>query len=139
MDWRIIPAPNPDGVLARPATRENAKGALVDRGFPANGGAGLGTAQENRWVIRQIADYRPDVIVSLGEPAPAQENTVVSGGNLNEAGVRTGSFSQYAALAFNAPVLRVHPGSSASMPAELSVRAAWERLIDGLHTLLKLQ
>src|SRR5581483_2399248 len=84
--WRFLPCVNPDGLLASPSTRTNANGVDLNRNFPTpdwNAQAQLywknktrkdprrfpgklaASEPETRWVIEQIAAYKPDAIVSL--------------------------------------------------------------------------
>jgi protein MpaA len=87
--WRFLPCVNPDGLLAQPAHRTNASGVDLNRNFPTPQwntqalaywkskthsdprrypGKQAASEPETRWVIEQIASYRPDAIVSLHAP-----------------------------------------------------------------------
>jgi murein peptide amidase A len=87
--WRVVPVLNPDGLLAKPATRTNASGVDLNRNFPTLNWAHdaprywaaktnrdprrfPGTAPlsepESRWLHDEVARFKPDVIVSIHAP-----------------------------------------------------------------------
>ncbi|MFN4119030.1 M14 family zinc carboxypeptidase [Acidovorax sp.] len=87
--WRFVPVLNPDGLLARPATRVNARGVDLNRNFPTPGWAQdaphywekrtrrdprrwPGTAPvsepESRFLHAQMAQFQPQLIVSIHAP-----------------------------------------------------------------------
>jgi murein peptide amidase A len=87
--WRVIPVLNPDGLLARPPTRVNARGVDLNRNFPTYNwlkeaprywetktrrdprrypGAAPASEPESRWLHDEIVRFRPDVIVSIHAP-----------------------------------------------------------------------
>ena len=87
--WRVIPVLNPDGLLARPPTRVNARGVDLNRNFPTYnwlkeapryweaktqrdprrfpGRAPL-SEPESRWLHDEITRFKPDVIVTIHAP-----------------------------------------------------------------------
>ena len=87
--WRVIPVLNPDGLLARPATRVNARGVDLNRNFPTYNwsseaprywkeltkrdprrfpGNAPASEPESRWLHDEITRFKPDVIVSVHAP-----------------------------------------------------------------------
>lgn len=87
--WRVIPVMNPDGLLARPPTRVNARGVDLNRNFPTYNwlkeaprywetktrrdprrypGRSPASEPESRWLHDEIVRFRPDVIVSIHAP-----------------------------------------------------------------------
>jgi hypothetical protein len=87
--WRVIPVLNPDGLLAKPPTRVNARGVDLNRNFPtynwlreaprywkdATGrdprrfpGTAPASEPESRWLHDEITHFKPDVIVSVHAP-----------------------------------------------------------------------
>jgi len=87
--WRVIPVLNPDGVLAKPPTRVNARGVDLNRNFPTYNwlreapqywqtqtgrdprrfpGPSPLSEPESRWLHDEITRFKPDVIVSVHAP-----------------------------------------------------------------------
>ena len=87
--WRVIPVLNPDGLLARPATRVNARGVDLNRNFPTDNwsreaarywsvstgrdprrfpGPAPSSEPESSWLHHEIKAYKPDVIISVHAP-----------------------------------------------------------------------
>ena len=87
--WRFVPALNPDGLLARPPKRVNARGVDLNRNFPTRnwaqdarhywekrtrkdprrwpGNAPL-SEPESAFLHAQIASFKPNLIVSIHAP-----------------------------------------------------------------------
>jgi murein peptide amidase A len=87
--WRVIPVMNPDGLLAKPPTRVNARGVDLNRNFPTYNwlreaprywesktqrdprrfpGKAPISEPESRWLHDEITRFKPDVIVSIHAP-----------------------------------------------------------------------
>jgi protein MpaA len=87
--WRVIPLLNPDGLLAKPPTRVNARGVDLNRNFPTSNwsseaprywkvstkrdprrfpGTAPASEPESRWLHDEITRFKPDVIVSIHAP-----------------------------------------------------------------------
>lgn len=87
--WRVIPVLNPDGLLAKPPTRVNARGVDLNRNFPTYNwlreaprywetktgrdprrfpGPNPLSEPESRWLHDEITRFKPDVIVSIHAP-----------------------------------------------------------------------
>jgi murein peptide amidase A len=87
--WRVIPVLNPDGLLAKPPTRVNARGVDLNRNFPTTNwlkdapaywatktkrdprrfpGTAPLSEPESRWLHDELVSFKPDVIVSIHAP-----------------------------------------------------------------------
>ncbi len=87
--WRVIPVLNPDGLLAKPPTRVNARGVDLNRNFPTDNwsseaarywsvstgrdprrfpGPAARSEPESAWLHYEIETFKPDVIVSVHAP-----------------------------------------------------------------------
>ena len=87
--WRLVPVMNPDGLLAKPPTRVNARGVDLNRNFPTSNwsseaprywltstrrdprrfpGTGPASEPESRWLQNEIKRFKPHVIVSVHAP-----------------------------------------------------------------------
>src|SRR3954465_16079136 len=87
--WRVIPVLNPDGLLAKPPTRVNARGVDLNRNFPSDDwssdaarywsvstrrdprrfpGTAPGSEPESSWLHNEIKAFKPDVIISVHAP-----------------------------------------------------------------------
>jgi murein peptide amidase A len=87
--WQVIPVLNPDGLLAKPPTRVNARGVDLNRNFPTYNwlkeaprywegktrrdprrfpGTSPLSEPESRWLHDEITRFKPDVIVSIHAP-----------------------------------------------------------------------
>jgi murein peptide amidase A len=87
--WRVIPVLNPDGLLATPPRRVNARGVDLNRNFPTDDwssdaarywsvstkrdprrfpGVAPGSEPESSWLHNEIKAFKPDVIISVHAP-----------------------------------------------------------------------
>ena len=87
--WRVIPLLNPDGLLAKPPTRVNARGVDLNRNFPTEHwwseapyywsvstrrdprrypGPAPRSEPESAWLHNEIVTFGPDVIISVHAP-----------------------------------------------------------------------
>src|SRR5918999_3821814 len=87
--WRVIPVLNPDGLLAKPPTRVNARGVDLNRNFPTDNwsseaarywsvstrrdprrfpGPAPRSEPESSWFHNEIETFKPDVIISVHAP-----------------------------------------------------------------------
>jgi hypothetical protein len=159
--WRFLPCVNPDGLLASPSTRTNANGVDLNRNFPTpdwNAQAQLywknktrkdprrfpgklaASEPETRWVIEQIAAYKPDAIVSLHAPlnvldfdGPYTPPAKLGYLRLAPIGTYPGSLGGYGGLFLRLPVMTPElPTATHTPSAEQSGRILAD-LIDWLN------
>ncbi len=159
--WRFLPCVNPDGLLAQPSTRTNANGVDLNRNFPTpdwNAQAQLywrnktrkdprrfpgklaASEPETRWVIEQIAAYKPDAIVSLHAPlnvldfdGPYTPPARLGYLRLAPIGTYPGSLGGYGGLFLRLPVMTPElPTATHTPSAEQSGRILAD-LIDWLN------
>ncbi len=166
--WRIAPLMNPDGLLARPATRANASGVDLNRNFPTPGwaaqapvwwndqarrdprrypGKAAGSEPETQWLMREIARFQPDVIVSVHAPfgvldydgpAPLAVSPPRNLGRLylDKIGVYPGSLGNYGGVHKGIAVLTIELPHAMNLPNDLELGRIWGDLlkwIDDYH------
>jgi hypothetical protein len=153
--WRFVPLLNPDGLLHSPSTRVNAHGVDLNRNFPTADWArdaqpywikrtkrdprrfpGLQplSEPESRWLIEQIDQFHPDLIVSVHAPyglldfdGPPPAPRRLGSLQLDPVGVYPGSLGNYGGLVKNVPVMTLElKNARAVAPQELA--AMWNDL-----------
>lgn len=155
--WRLIPAANPDGLLARPSTRVNANGIDLNRNFPTpdwerdardywvrraqrdprrNPGEKAGSEVETRWLQAQIDTFRPDLIVSVHAPynlldydGPVPEPMRFGRLALYRLGVYPGSLGNYSGLHKLIPVVTIELPYAGIMPGQREEQAIWRDML----------
>lgn len=159
--WRVLPCVNPDGLLAEPSHRTNARGVDLNRNFPTPDwgdhafsywrnqtrsdprrypGKSAGSEAETRWIIEQIRSYKPDAIVSLHAPlnlldfdGPYKPPPKLGYLHLAPIGTYPGSLGGYAGIYLRLPVFTPElPTAQHSPSAEQSGRILSD-LIDWLN------
>jgi len=144
VDWFVFPAVNPDGVLARPASRTNANGVDLNRNFPAenwrsepqdgraryNPGNAPASEPETRMLMEAIEALRPDAILSIHGPLGLVDldgQVPVPGnfGHLPFGDLRPypGSLGSYGFRAKNIPVVTIELKNASYMPPEDAIKA----------------
>lgn len=159
--WRVIPIANPDGLLAARPSRVNANGVDLNRNFstPDWGqdahaywqrktdrdprrfpGQKAASEPETRWLEAEIAQFRPDVIVSLHAPyglldydGPARQPRRFGQLTLNRLGVYPGSLGNYGGVHKNVPVITIELPHASAMPPPREQRAIWEDMLTWLR------
>lgn len=158
--WRVVPVANPDGLLQRRSQRMNAKGVDLNRNFPTENwqleaprywawtghnkrrypGESAASEPETRWIMRQIEEFDPDVIVQIHAPY----GIVDFDGNheppkslgrlhLNLLGTFPGSLGNYGGKKLDIPVLTVELPSAGVLPSEAEQTRIWVDLIRWLR------
>ncbi len=163
--WRMIPTSNPDGLLNRPSTRVNGQGVDLNRNFPTPDwesgaqkywiehtgrdprrfpGNRAGSEIETRWLEKQIAEYKPDVIISVHAPynlldydGPAPQPLRFGRLALNRLGVYPGSMGNYGGLYKNIPVVTIELPNATMMPSLREQRAMWVDMLKWMERNIK--
>ncbi|XOV86742.1 MAG: M14 family zinc carboxypeptidase [Pseudomonadota bacterium] len=159
--WRFIPLANPDGLLRSNSQRQNHSGVDLNRNFPTadwnddahrywtevaysnprrNPGATAASEPETRWLIAQIEQFRPDVIISVHAPhhlvdydGPPSAPDKLGHLGLNKLGVFPGSLGNYAGIGLGLPVVTVELPSAGIMPAPGDIDGMWRDLVGWLR------
>ncbi len=159
--WRFAPLVNPDGLLeGKQANRQNANGVDLNRNFPSEDwnatavgywqdstganprrfpGNRPGSEPEVRWIVQQMIDFKPDVIVSAHAPyhlldfdGPIQAPRNIGELYLHQLGVYPGSLGNYAGLNKSIPVVTLELPSAGIMPQPDQVALMWADLVSWL-------
>lgn len=155
--WRVIPAANPDGLLARRSTRVNANGVDLNRNFESHDwkqdagaywarrtgsdprrypGKEAASEVETRWLQQEIEAFQPDLIVSVHAPynlldydGPVPQPMRFGRLSLNRLGVYPGSLGNYAGLNLRIPVITIELPHATVMPTMRDQQAIWEDML----------
>jgi protein MpaA len=158
--WRFAPLVNPDGLLDGQAKRQNANGVDLNRNFPSEDwndsavsywqestgsnprrypGNGAASEPEVKWLVDQIEDFQPDVIVSVHAPyhlldfdGPAVAPDKIGELYLHQLGVYPGSLGNYAGLNKRIPVVTLELPSAGIMPPDEQINLMWDDLVNWL-------
>ena len=153
--WRFVPLLNPDGLLHSPSTRVNAHGVDLNRNFPTADWArdaqpywikrtkrdprrfpGLQplSEPESRWLLEQIDQFHPDLIVSVHAPyglldfdGPPPAPRRLGSLQLDPVGVYPGSLGNYGGLVKNVPVMTLELKNARAVPPR-ELAAMWNDL-----------
>lgn len=159
--WRFAPTVNPDGLLDGQAVRQNANGVDLNRNFPSMDwkdlaqdywtnttnknprrfpGSGPASEPEVQWVVDQIDDFKPDVIVSVHAPyhlldydGPPEAPEQIGELHLHLLGVYPGSLGNYAGINLGIPVVTMELPSAGIMPSDEQIVSMWKDLLDWLY------
>lgn len=152
-DWNIVPAVNPDGLLAPKPRRVNANGVDLNRNFPTPGwqkdapvywakatrrdprrfpGPKPLSEPESRWINDEMARFQPHVIISVHAPfgvldfdGPVLPPNRFGRLVFNRVGVYPGSLGNYSGLHKNVPVITIELPNAQAMPSEADMRRIW--------------
>lgn len=155
--WRFIPVLNPDGFLARPATRMNASGVDLNRNFPTPGwekdapkywkertrsdprrwpGPAPLSEPESRFLHEQIREFAPDLVVSIHAPygildfdGPQSPPERLGHLWLDQLGVFPGSLGHYSGLHLKVPVVTIELKHALDDPSAQEAARMWSDLI----------
>ncbi len=156
--WRFAPLVNPDGLLdGTQAKRQNANGVDLNRNFPSRDwndtaarywqestgsnprrfpGDSAASEPEVQWVVQQIEEFQPDVIVSVHAPyhlldfdGPAVAPAKIGELYLHQLGVYPGSLGNFAGLNRQIPVVTLELPSAGIMPPAEQIDLMWKDLV----------
>ncbi len=160
--WRVIPVLNPDGLLAKPPTRVNARGVDLNRNFPTENwsreaarywsvstrrdprrfpGTAPGSEPESSWLHNEIKAFKPDVIISVHAPhsvldfdGPPNVKPPSKFGRLylHRLGVYPGSLGNFGGLQEGIPVVTLELPHALDMPKEEELAHVWRDMQDWL-------
>ena len=153
--WRFVPLLNPDGLLHSPSTRVNAHGVDLNRNFPTADwardaqpywikhtkkdprrfpGPQALSEPESRWLLAQIDQFHPDLIVSVHAPyglldfdGPPPAPRRLGSLQLDPVGVYPGSLGNYGGLVKNVPVMTLELKNARAVPPR-ELAAMWNDL-----------
>lgn len=158
--WRVIPSANPDGLFASPSTRGNRVGVDLNRNFPSEDwkqralgywksktgsdkrrypGPAPMSEPETRWLVQQIAEFKPDAIVSVHAPygvldydGPLRPPERFGYLRLQPLGVYPGSLGNYAGLNLHLPVITLELPHAGIMPTGAQSQRIWSDMLNWL-------
>lgn len=155
--WRFVPLLNPDGVLARPPQRTNARGVDLNRNFPTPNwdkeaatywekrtrkdprrypGPKALSEPESRFLHEQMQSFRPHLIVSIHAPygvldfdGPSVPPSKLGRLYLDQVGIFPGSLGNYGGVHKRIPVVTVELPNAQRTPLDAEMRQMWLDLL----------
>lgn len=158
-DWLVVPAANPDGLLNKPGTRQNASGIDLNRNFPTQNWLNQSTQYwlsrnknprrfpgheaaseiETRWLMSLIKDFNPDVIIAVHAPyslvdfdGPPKAPSKLGALVLNQLGIYPGSLGNYGSRCLGKQVVTLELPSAGVMPSDEEIKRMWRDLVQWL-------
>ena len=157
LEWRFIPALNPDGLFSKPARRVNANGVDLNRNFPTPnwsrdakiywekrtrrdprrwpGRAPL-SEPESRYLHGQMDAFKPNLIVSIHAPfglldfdGPTPPPRKLGRLYLDQVGIYPGSLGNYGGVHKGVPVVTIELPNATRSPLDSDVRLMWDDLL----------
>ncbi len=157
MDWRFVPAVNPDGLLQPRPSRTNARGVDLNRNFPTPGwvkdapeywakrtkkdprrypGPAALSEPETRFLQDTMDRWKPDLIVSVHAPygvldydGPSIPPERLGRLFLDRVGIFPGSLGHYGGVHRGVPVVTIELPSAIRTPTEAEMRQMWLDLL----------
>lgn len=165
LHWHVVPSVNVDGLMHHPATRVNADGVDLNRNLPTPNwharsrrywtvaahrraryypGSHAGSEPENRWLMHEIATFKPDAIITIHAPydlldydGPLKPPSHLGVLRLHELGTYPGSLGNYAGMQRHLSVLTLELPHACTMPPQAQSRAILRDLLGWLDTKLQ--
>lgn len=155
--WRFIQALNPDGLMARPAKRVNARGVDLNRNFPTPNwtrdakiyweqrtqkdprrwpGPKPLSEPESKFFHEEMERFQPDLIVSIHAPygvldfdGPTVPPARLGRLYLDQVGIFPGSLGNYGGVHKGMPVVTIELPSAIRTPLDAEMRQMWLDLL----------
>lgn len=155
--WRFIPILNPDGVFSRKPQRGNANGVDLNRNFPTANWAEESkdywerrtrkdprrwpghkplSEPESRFLFKEMADFKPNLIVSIHAPygvldfdGPSVPPSRLGRLHLDQVGIFPGSLGNYGGLHKGVPVVTIELPSAGRTPKDAEISKMWGDLL----------
>ncbi len=157
IDWRFVPALNPDGLMLPKPSRVNANGVDLNRNFPTPRwaqeaprywekrtrrdprrfpGRSAMSEPESRFLVDVMARWKPDLIVSVHAPygvldfdGPTEPPTRLGRLHLERVGIFPGSLGHYGGVHKGVPVVTIELPNALRTPTEAEMRQMWRDLL----------
>jgi hypothetical protein len=151
--WRFVPVLNPDGLLAHPPKRTNARGVDLNRNFPTPNwerdsaiywqkrtgkdprrwpGPKPISEPESRFLHDQMQSFKPHLIVSIHAPygvldfdGPSVPPSRLGRLYLDQVGIFPGSLGNYGGVHKGVPVVTIELPNSMRTPLDAEMRQMW--------------
>ena len=155
--WRFIPVLNPDGLLARPPRRTNARGVDLNRNFPTPNwqreaplyweqrtrkdprrwpGPRPLSEPESQFLHQQLEQFRPHLVVAIHAPygvldfdGPAVPPSRLGRLYLDQVGIFPGSLGHYGGVHKGIPVVTIELPNAMRTPLASEMRQMWVDLL----------
>ena len=155
--WHVVPLLNPDGLLGGKPQRMNKNGVDLNRNFPTDNwhaeserywvgktrrnprrypGPDPLSEPESQWLAQEIANFKPDAIVSVHAPygildfdGPRTAPKRLGHLHLNLLGTYPGSLGNYAGMQKDIPVVTIELPYAGIMPTEAQMSNIWVDLV----------
>ncbi|MCE3271290.1 MAG: murein peptide amidase [Ramlibacter sp.] len=155
--WRFAPVVNPDGLLARPPRRMNAKGVDLNRNFPTPNwerdaqvywqqrtkkdprrwpGPKPLSEPETRFLHDEMQKFKPHLIVSIHAPygvldfdGPSVPPSRLGRLYLDQVGIFPGSLGNYGGVHKGVPVVTIELPNAQRTPLDAETRQMWLDLL----------
>ena len=155
--WHIIPLLNPDGLLREDSQRMNANNVDLNRNFPMKDwenmthnywinttdsnprrypGVSALSEPESRWLVEEIDNFQPDIIVSVHAPHGVVDYDGPKDGPyklgklyLQLVGTYPGSLGNYAGVQRKIPVVTIELPYAGIMPTPAEISGIWTDLV----------
>ena len=153
INWRFIPALNPDGLFNRPSRRANAHGVDLNRNFPTPNwkreapiywtkqtrkdprrwpGKTPLSEPESKFLVEEMQRFKPNLIVSIHAPyglldfdGPIAPPNRLGRLYLDQVGVFPGSLGNYGGVHKGMPVVTIELASALKTPSDAEMKRMW--------------